>query len=112
MSRLEQMSKEAFEYFGYKHLNKPVSWSFLSNDSKIKWMEESLETCKFFIDKLRSEIRPVKPNRKTDTSFALGYQEGIRQERMHFRMNLDMIEKELDQELNRFIEIVNRKPYK
>jgi hypothetical protein len=89
MRTLESMAAELFIKFSIKETGKAADWKYLSDARKLEWMKEVLIMANFFLNQTLNEIKPIPNNKKTDTSYAAGFQDGVRSERTYFHTLLE-----------------------
>lgn len=104
MNPLEQLAKELFEEFSFRETGRIASWSYLSKPRKIEWMKEILHVHEYLSSKLIEQVKPVPNLSSVNTTWAQGFNEGVRSERIQFITLVANIHQELLDELDQFQE--------
>lgn len=99
MSDLEQLTKKYFERYYLAKGVKDAKWHLLSKQRKAIWMEEVLEVANFFVSQLKEQVKPVVANPYGSTSYTMGYNDGVRLERVQFIGLVDTIYENLNNNL-------------
>lgn len=102
MKDLERIAKEWFERYSVKETGKRLRWDLLSKNRKLEWMEEVLMVSDIYMKYLQEEVKPVGNLPRGSTSYANGFNEALRGERIRF-YNLTLTRHEqLLEEYNEF----------
>jgi hypothetical protein len=99
MNKLEQIAKQHFEAFTLKHNNGvEVSWYYLPKERRLAWMKDVLDFYTDVINTLDKQIVFEKKIAPNNTSFAVGKEDGIRVERLRYKVLLAEIKHQLTEE--------------
>jgi hypothetical protein len=114
MKTLEGMAKELFEKFAFKETGKVLQWKHLDDDRKIEWIRDVFEVADYYMEELRSQLKPLPVNPKSDTVYGSGINDGMRAERIYTHQLMEDIHRGLADQVVMFEENarVNRKQSK
>ena len=97
---LEQLAKEMFERFALRETGRQASWHYLNRNRQIAWMLEVLEIADAVMLKIRDNIKPVPILSPINTTFSVGFNAGIKQERAVLIQQFENIHLDLLEQLN------------
>lgn len=84
MSTLEELAKEMFEHYAFNETGTRLRWQHLSKERQEAWMDEAMFVVRFMMEELKDKVKPILNLAPTNTSYAMGYNQGIRDERLKF----------------------------
>jgi hypothetical protein len=103
MKELESLAKQSFERYCLKTSGRVSNWGYVSKDRKLEWMKEALLHMRYALNHLRENLKQPPPPGKTETTYGLGYIDGIRAKHYEYKNSLDVLEQKLDQQLQETI---------
>lgn len=104
MSPLETLAKALFEDFSMRETGRQANWNYLSKPRKIEWMKDVLRIHKHLSDRLIKTIKPMGNTSQVNTSWGMGFNEGLRSERIHFITIVQNLHQDLESDLGDFQE--------
>lgn len=108
MRFLETLAKKAFYNF-CSQLGEHGIWENLPKKRQLAWAREVKTYLELVSDEL---IKPLKkspqPDTKVNTSYALGYNQGVNSERVKFITVLDGLKKQIEQEYSELEDKANK----
>jgi len=96
MKTLEELAKELFIRFGLRETGTEPNWDYLHQDRKLEWMKEVLEIADQVLLSLKEHQKiPAQHNTAFNTSWANGYAQGLKDERVNLITQIDDIHNDL-----------------
>lgn len=106
MKSLEQLAKELFIRFSLQETGIEARWEYLNKNRKAVWMKDVILVADHVLLHLKDQVKPVIFNKNINTSFSMGYNAGLTEERVMFITLLDNYHNQLLAELKEFLEEV------
>lgn len=101
--RLEPYAAKLFAEYA-KRQNLKVNWEYLGKDRKIVWLEEAYFLLNETLLQVKNQFKPLKQS-KAESSFEIGYNQGMSAERFYTLSFLEEACSDLEQQL---IELKNK----
>lgn len=84
MINIEDLAKEMFERFA-SNSGTIAKWEYLSRDRQKVWIQDVTLIADRLLLEIRKDVKPPTPMKhKADTSYALGYKDGRKEEKILF----------------------------
>lgn len=107
MKNLETLAREVFDRFA-KNSGSKADWNYLSEERKLAWMQDVLLISEYFLNDVKSQLKPIPFNQKFSTVYETAYNEGLRSERVAFTTLVEDVHKKLLDEYEDFEYSVSR----
>ena len=104
MTELERLAKKFFEAYAKKSKAVGANWAFLQAERKLEWMKEVALIYDLVLGTLDDKMRPVPGHNLGTASYERGFNDGTRSERMALKDMVQTIRKDLDYQMDLFIE--------
>jgi len=108
MGELEQLAKSFFEIYSSNTTGVKARWELLNDHRKYMWMQEAQLAVELVLINLKEKVKPVQSISPMNTSYSVGYIEGIKTERTEFITLLHQIQEDLTEELEEFEESIGQ----
>lgn len=95
MIDLELTAKLMFERFGERETGHTPNWNYLNEDRKTAWIKEVFEIIDETLQDIRSEIKPIPDLSPHNSTYAMGRNDGIKEERTNLIALLEQIHLDL-----------------
>lgn len=100
MTFLETLARKAFYKF-CNQLQEDGVWENLSPKRRLAWNKEVKSYLDLVIEELSKPLKKAPtPDSKVNTSYAMGFNQGVNSERVKFITVLDNLKKQIDEEIN------------
>lgn len=104
MNYIEEIARNYFQDYSYKKTGKSYDWHLLSKSSKNRWIHEVYEMMQYLIRDFEEKLPPInEPIHKINTSWAQGFNQGVKEERVNIRAMLHDYREHLDEEYERHL---------
>ena len=103
-NELIKIAKDYFQEYAYTKTGKSYDWNMLSKSSKARWIKEVHELMHYLITEFESKLPPInEPIHKINTSWAQGFNQGVKEERINIRAHLHDYREQLDEEYQKYL---------
>jgi len=102
MTTIEELAKTMFEHYAYRETGTKLRWKHISKERQEAWMDEAMFIVRYMMEHLKTKVKPINDLSPTNTSYAMGYNEGVKSERLKFIDLLIELHKDLLEQYTEF----------
>jgi hypothetical protein len=102
---IEELARQLFEYYGLRETGIRPNWQYLKKERQLAWVEDVHLVADVLLSQLKEKVKPLGTNQNlVQTSYAMGYNEGVKSERVLMINLVEQIEQEVEDQIFLFKE--------
>ena len=102
---IEELARQLFEYYGLRETGIKPNWLYLKKERQLAWVEDVHLIADALLSKFKEKVKPLSPNENlVQTSYAMGYNEGVKSERVLMINIVEQLEQEVEDQIFLFKE--------